>query len=82
MLHIFTLSEQNIWLITLAMIGKMCITSTYAIIYVFTAELFPTVVRNVAVGSSSMIARVGGAVAPYINLLVRLYLDLQAFLLS
>ncbi|XP_069171909.1 organic cation transporter protein isoform X2 [Procambarus clarkii] len=56
-------------LITLAMAGKLCITASYAIIYVVTAEIFPTVVRNVGVGSSSMVARVGGALAPYINLL-------------
>lgn len=52
------------------MIGKLCITASYAIIYVLTAEIFPTVVRNVGVGSSSMVARIGGALAPYINLLV------------
>ena len=52
------------------MIGKMGITGSYVIIYVFTAEMYPTVVRNVAVGSSSMIARIGGALAPYINMLV------------
>ncbi|XP_071528745.1 organic cation transporter protein-like [Panulirus ornatus] len=58
------------WLmITMAMCGKLCITASYAIIYVLTAEIFPTVVRNVGVGSSSMIARIGGALAPYINLL-------------
>ncbi|KAK7071333.1 hypothetical protein SK128_003957 [Halocaridina rubra] len=56
-------------LVTLAMFGKLCITASYAIIYVLTAEIFPTVVRNVGVGSSSMVARIGGALAPYINLL-------------
>ncbi|XP_042224923.1 organic cation transporter protein-like isoform X2 [Homarus americanus] len=58
------------WLvITLAMTGKLCITASYAIVYVLTAEIFPTVVRNVGVGSSSMVARVGGALAPFINVL-------------
>lgn len=56
-------------LVVFAMFGKLCITASYAIIYVLTAEIFPTVVRNVGVGSSSMIARIGGALAPYINLL-------------
>ncbi|KAG0711091.1 Organic cation transporter protein [Chionoecetes opilio] len=51
-------------LITLAMCSKLCITASYAIIYVLTAEVFPTVVRNVGVGSSSMVARVGGAWHP------------------
>ncbi|CAL4107484.1 unnamed protein product, partial [Meganyctiphanes norvegica] len=62
--------EDLSWLIiTLSMFGKLCITASYAVIYVFTAELFPTVVRNLGVGSSSMVARIGGALAPYINLL-------------
>ena len=55
---------------TLAMIGKFCISASFAIIYVFSAELFPTVVRNVGVGSGSFWARVGGVVAPYIGELV------------
>ena len=53
------------------MIGKFCISASFAIIYVFSAELFPTVVRNVGVGSGSFWARVGGVVAPYIGELVR-----------
>ena len=57
-------------LITLAMSGKLCITASYAIIYTLSAEIFPTVVRNVGMGSSSMVARIGGALAPYINMLV------------
>ena len=52
------------------MIGKFCISASFAIIYVFSAELFPTVVRNVGVGSGSFWARVGGVVAPYIGELV------------
>ena len=54
----------------LAMVGKFCISASFAIIYVFSAELFPTVVRNVGVGSGSFWARVGGVVAPYIGELV------------
>ncbi|XP_047499824.1 organic cation transporter protein-like isoform X2 [Penaeus chinensis] len=56
-------------LICTSMFGKFCITASYAIIYVLTAEIFPTVVRNVGVGASSMVARVGGALAPFVNLL-------------
>lgn len=56
-------------LICTSMFGKFCITASYAIIYVLTAEIFPTVVRNVGVGASSMVARIGGALAPFVNLL-------------
>ncbi|XP_074649098.1 organic cation transporter protein-like [Tubulanus polymorphus] len=51
----------------LAMIGKFAISASFGIIYVFSAELFPTVVRNVGVGSGSMCARIGGVVAPFIT---------------
>ena len=62
--------DKNWIIVTLAMIGKFCISASFAIIYVFSAELFPTVVRNVGVGSGSFWARVGGVVAPYIGELV------------
>ena len=64
------LTDLNVVTIVLAMIGKFCISASFAIIYVFSAELFPTVVRNVGVGSGSFWARVGGIVAPYIGSLV------------
>lgn len=52
---------------TLVMIAKLSITSSYGAIYIFTAEQFPTVVRNVGLGASSTVARVGGVIAPYVN---------------
>ena len=39
---------------------------TFAIAYLYTAELFPTSVRNVAVGAASTFARIGSMSAPYI----------------
>ncbi|CRK95296.1 CLUMA_CG008641, isoform A [Clunio marinus] len=55
------------WLIiTLAMLGKMSITTSYGAIYVFSAEQFPTVIRNVALGAASMSGRVGSITAPYL----------------
>ncbi|XP_063991549.1 organic cation transporter protein [Diachasmimorpha longicaudata] len=56
-------------IVTLAMVGKLAITSSYGAIYIFTAEQFPTVVRNVGLGACSTFARIGGVIAPYINYL-------------
>jgi len=56
-----------VWLIiTLAMLGKFLIAGTFALAYLYTAELFPTPVRNVAVGGASTFARIGSMGAPYI----------------
>ncbi|XP_027623457.1 solute carrier family 22 member 4 [Tupaia chinensis] len=51
--------------IGLAMLGKFGITSAFSMLYVFTAELYPTLVRNMAVGITSMASRVGSIIAPY-----------------
>lgn len=62
------------WMVvTLAMLGKMAITSSYGTVYIFSAEQFPTPVRNVGLGASSMVARFGGILAPYINLLSEIW---------
>ncbi|XP_023222062.1 organic cation transporter protein-like isoform X1 [Centruroides sculpturatus] len=60
--------EDLLWLrMTLSMLGKFCITSSYIIVYIFSAEIFPTVVRNVGVGTSSTFARIGSAIAPFVK---------------
>ncbi|KAM9069865.1 solute carrier family 22 member 4 isoform X1 [Sarcophilus harrisii] len=50
---------------SLVMLGKFGITSAFSMLYVFTAELYPTLVRNMAVGATSMSSRVGSIIAPY-----------------
>lgn len=53
----------------ISLLGKSCIAGSFAIIYNYTAELFPTVVRNTALGIGSMCARLSGALTPMIMLL-------------
>ena len=57
MLFFFMTDTQTAWLVSLSMLGKLAITSSYGTVYIFTAELFPTVIRNVGLGITSLCAR-------------------------
>ncbi len=54
---------------TVVMIGKLFIAGSFAVIYNYSAELFPTVVRNSAMGLGSVCARLAGSFTPLITLL-------------
>lgn len=54
---------------SIVMIGKFMIAGSFAVIYNYSAELFPTVVRNSAMGLGSMAARLSGASIPLLKLL-------------
>ncbi|XP_042366401.1 solute carrier family 22 member 13-like [Plectropomus leopardus] len=53
----------------IAVLGKFAATASFSIIYVYTAELYPTTLRQNGVGLNSMSARVAGILAPLIRLL-------------
>lgn len=52
--------------LTLGCIGLFGMSISFATVYLYAGELFPTVVRNSGVGLSSTIARVGSMVAPFV----------------
>lgn len=52
--------------IFLAMMGRFGISSAYSIVTLYTAELFPTEIRNSALGTCSTLAHVGSMSAPYV----------------
>jgi hypothetical protein len=61
------LSEPEWPQVVLAALGIVGMSIAFPTVYLYSAELFPTVVRNVGVGTSSMCARFGSMVAPYIT---------------
>lgn len=58
------------WLSTLFwLMGKFAISCSFMCIFVYGSEIFPTTMRNACIGLCSVIARIGGIVAPYVKLL-------------
>lgn len=60
------ITDQKAVMTFLAMLGRYGITSVYAVMTLHTAEMFPTEIRNSALGISSTCAHVGGIAAPYV----------------
>ncbi|XP_076038620.1 solute carrier family 22 member 3-like isoform X2 [Oratosquilla oratoria] len=56
-----------LWKTTLALLGKLGISSAFLLVYLLTAEINTTKTRTLAVGISSTVARFGGVSSPYIN---------------
>eukprot|EP01026_Neomeris_dumetosa_P030927 TRINITY_DN24625_c0_g1_i4.p3 TRINITY_DN24625_c0_g1~~TRINITY_DN24625_c0_g1_i4.p3 ORF type:complete len:522 (+),score=44.76 TRINITY_DN24625_c0_g1_i4:245-1810(+) len=48
----------------MALLSKFGAAAAFNMAYIYTAELFPTVVRNIAIGTASLSARFGGIIAP------------------
>ncbi|XP_028515060.1 solute carrier family 22 member 16-like [Exaiptasia diaphana] len=44
----------------------------FTLIYLFTTELFPTVIRNISLGMGSTTARIGAIVAPFFVMMAQL----------
>ncbi|KAK7115925.1 organic cation transporter protein-like [Littorina saxatilis] len=50
------------------MLGKFAITAAYSTIYLYSAEIFPTAIRNQGMGMSSVFENIGGISAPFMVL--------------
>merc|ERR550517_2290085 len=57
----------------LTLFGKMCVTFSWGVLFLYNAELFPTEVRTSGIGSCSFVGRFGGMVAPWVEMLGKLY---------
>uniref|UniRef100_A0A3P8VYW1 Solute carrier family 22 member 5-like n=1 Tax=Cynoglossus semilaevis TaxID=244447 RepID=A0A3P8VYW1_CYNSE len=68
--------------ITLEMMGKFAVSTAYAFVYAYTAELYPTVLRNTAIGACSTASRIGSIIAPYFIYLRRYWTSLPYILMG
>lgn len=60
-----SLIDSTTWIVCFAMLGRFGISATYSVLTLYTAELYPTEIRNSALGTCSTWAHVGSISAPY-----------------
>ncbi|XP_013397301.1 solute carrier family 22 member 15-like isoform X1 [Lingula anatina] len=60
----------------LALLGKLGVSAAWVVSYLYTAELYPTVVRSIACGAASISGRIGGVAAPQFAYLSSVALEL------
>lgn len=53
-------------ILAFAIIGQIGAYTSFVQTYLFTSEIFPTVIRNSALGCASVFARLGGFIAPFV----------------
>ncbi|XP_077408622.1 solute carrier family 22 member 16 [Vanacampus margaritifer] len=68
--------------IALSMMGKFAIAIAFGLIYLYTCELYPTIIRSLAVGSGSMMCRVGSVVAPFCVYLADVWIHLPQLIVG
>ncbi|MCJ8735691.1 hypothetical protein PDJAM_G00250280 [Pangasius djambal] len=51
--------------VVLAMVGKLGVTAAFSVLYISTAEQFPTVVRGMGMGICSMCSKIGSTISPF-----------------
>ncbi|KAM6188577.1 LOW QUALITY PROTEIN: solute carrier family 22 member 6-like [Sarcoramphus papa] len=61
-------TELQMLRMAFAVIGKGSLAASFNCAYIFTGELFPTVIRQTGMGLGGTMARVGGMVAPLVRM--------------
>lgn len=62
--------ELSITEVCLGAIGILGCGISFPTLYLFSGEIYPTVIRNIGVGTGSVCARVGSMIAPFVASLV------------
>ncbi|XP_062892222.1 solute carrier family 22 member 6-A-like isoform X2 [Mobula hypostoma] len=68
LINIFVPKDLQVLSMTLAVIGKGSLATSFACCYLYVSELYPTVIRQTGVGLANTMARVGAIVAPMVKL--------------
>ncbi|XP_054992700.1 solute carrier family 22 member 16 [Sorex araneus] len=60
--------------------AKMSISAVFNLIFIHTANLYPTTIRALALGSGTMVSRLGSLVAPFYDIISNFWLSIPQFL--
>ncbi|XP_012633634.2 organic anion transporter 3 isoform X1 [Microcebus murinus] len=60
--------DMQILRTVLAVFGKGCLSSSFSCLFLYTSELYPTVIRQTGMGASNMWTRVGSMLAPLVKI--------------
>ncbi|XP_051952045.1 solute carrier family 22 member 16-like [Xyrauchen texanus] len=82
MLIIMVPQDIEVLAIVLSMTGKFAIAIAFGLVYLYTCELYPTMIRSLAVGSGSMMCRVGSVVAPFCVYLADIWIYLPQLIVG
>ncbi|XP_077143822.1 solute carrier family 22 member 6-B-like isoform X2 [Ranitomeya variabilis] len=82
LVNIFVPEEFQTVRTSMAVFGKGCLAASFNCVYLYTGELYPTVIRQSGMGLGTMVARLGGIVAPLIQMTADYYIHLPLIIYS
>ncbi|XP_054832380.1 solute carrier family 22 member 6-A-like [Eublepharis macularius] len=68
LVNIFIPQDMQTLRTVFAVFGKGCLAASFNCVYLYTGELYPTVIRQTGMGLSNTMARLGGMVAPVVKM--------------
>ncbi|XP_011897378.1 PREDICTED: solute carrier family 22 member 6 isoform X1 [Cercocebus atys] len=72
--------DQSVIRTSLAVLGKGCLAASFNCIFLYTGELYPTMIRQTGLGMGSTMARVGSIVSPLVSMTAELYPSVPLFI--
>ncbi|XP_072277519.1 solute carrier family 22 member 6-B-like isoform X1 [Pyxicephalus adspersus] len=82
LVNIFVPEDYHVARIAMVVFGKGCLAASFNCVYLFTGELYPTVIRQTGMGMGTLMARLGGIVAPLVQMTTDFYHHLPLIIFS
>ncbi|CAI9618375.1 unnamed protein product [Staurois parvus] len=73
LVNIFLSEDYHVARIVMAVFGKGCLAASFNCLYLLTGELYPTVIRQTGMGLGTVMACLGGIVAPLVQMTADYY---------